>query len=287
MRIMPEPASLIDDFYGYLHLHRYAPGTFRSYYTVLRELGGILNGRPITETAPADIEAWHIEQDRLGNSAGTILRKQGCLSVLFKWLCRHGQMMKDPTASMVRPHVPERLPSHLAPTQVRRLLQSLRGETFDDLRQMAVVQTLAHTGMRPAELLRLDVEDWDRESSLLKIVGKREKERLAYVSPELEIALGTWLKVHPTGMGALFCFPSGRRMSYQVMRGLVNSAFERAGMKGGALVLRHTYATQAWKKKVPLEEIQLLLGHSQIQTTLVYVHTNVSEKTRRKLDRMF
>lgn len=280
----PDPliAEALEHFGG---RRRFRPGTLRTFKTVLTEMSAVLEGRPLWTATRADVLVWHGQQDKRGNSAGTVIRKQGALSTFYKWLLEQERIVKDPTVAMVRPKQPKRLPVHLTPAQVERLFSVLSWDTDDHARQLVAVKALYYTGMRAAELLGLNVEDWDRQAGTLRAVGKGDKERVLVVVPALAEVLERWLtNYHPTGAGPLLCFPSGRRYTYQPLRVSVKRAMRAAGVPDmTAHKLRHTHATTLLHKGVPLEEIQVLLGHSQIQTTLVYAHVRISDNTRQAL----
>lgn len=285
----PDPiiAEALEHFGG---RRRFRPGTLRTYRTVLREMSAILAGRSLLEATRQDITAWHASQDAKGNSAGTVIRKQGALSTFYGWLLETERIPKSPTVGMVRPKTPKRLPKNLSDAQVERLLATLRDDTPEDRLQAAVVLCLYYTGMRAAEALGLNVEDWDRVTGHVRVVGKGDKERALYVPPKLAAVLDATLADHGhPASGPMFRFPygRGRRLTYQPMRLRVHAAFRAAGIKGASPhSLRHTHATKLVRNGVPLAEIQILLGHVNIQTTLGYANVDISASTREAIARL-
>lgn len=273
------------EFFAHLTRRNLSPRSHQNYRTALRTLRNVTR-RQLAETTREHIAAWQDDCRARGNCAATIQRQQACLSVFFRWLLEREAIAKDPTIGMERPKIPKRLPVHLSIEQVETLFASLRAGDFYDRRQAAMVKALYYTGMRAGELLGLRVTDWDRSTGAIRVVGKGDKQRALHITPKLEAALADWLEIHPTGRGWLFCALDGGELEYNTFNRAVRQAFDRAKLprEFTAHKLRHSFATHLHQRGVPLEEIQQLLGHEDISTTLIYAHVSVSERTRRALD---
>ena len=243
--MMPEAGPDLEaEFFAHLTRRNLSPRSHQNYRTALRTLRAV-TGRQLTATTRQDVAAWQDDCRARGNCAATIQRQQACLSVFFRWLLEREAITKDPTIGMERPKIPKRLPIHLSLEQVEQLFAVLRDGDFFDRRQQAMVKALYYTGMRAGELVGLRMTHWDRTTGTIRVVGKGDKERALHVTPKLAAALESWLEVHPTGKGWLFCALDGGKLEYDTFRSAVRQAFDRAKLprEFTAHKLRHSFAT--------------------------------------------
>ena len=173
---------------------------------------------------------------------------------------------------------PQRLPRSLTPDERAALLAQPSYRYPTGIRDRALMATMLHAGLRCAEALSLAPRDIDWKAYRLKVLGKGSKERVVPVDPLLEQLLKEWRARRPSG-AMFFNTLAGGPLDARNIREMV----KRRGLKAGINdlhphILRHTCAT-AWiaERKLPLHEVQLLLGHARITTTQRYLHASVPD----------
>lgn len=186
----------------------------------------------------------------------------------------------------------KRLPRFLSEVEVRRLIESAAVGTRKKqsrLRNVAVLETLYSLGCRVAELSGLNVADVSFEPPFARLFGKGSKERLVPLTGEAGKAIRAWLGDREAWLKryrcefqeALFVSDRGTRMSTDAIQDVVSAAAKGAGL--GPVhphMLRHSYATHLHDRGVDVRDLQELLGHANIATTMVYTHVSTERLAR-------
>jgi site-specific recombinase XerD len=223
-----------------------------------------------------------------GRARATMARRAAALRRYFRWLRRTGVLAVDPAARLSAPPGAARLPRVLSREEVGALLDpppaaaSDALEVVDELeeavrrRDDAVLELLYGSGLRVAELCRLDIGDVDLERRQVTVWGKGSKQRTVPVSQPAAAAVGAWLEhrsrlAGPTAAGALLCNRLGRRLGERDVRRLLD---RRAASPTNPHALRHTFATHLLDGGADLRVVQELLGHESVATTQVYTHVS-------------
>jgi len=146
------------------------------------------------------------------------------------------------------------------------------------------------TGLRIGDATRLPITAVDSQAMVLKVIGKGNKERLIPINqPLLWLLRETW-KIHRSDR-YLFARPDGRAISESSFGHAIKEARERCGLgkEFTSHVLRHSFATRLMEQGVPVETIQMLLGHASIRSTRIYLHLTkpIQDDIRKKLDQLF
>jgi integrase/recombinase XerD len=267
--------DLIPAFLDHLRVEENrSAGTIERYDIHLRRLAEVTGDRPVSLITADDL---HIYRRRLlaaGLSAGSIAGSISAVRSFFRFLRDiRGLSVLDPV-KIRRPKIPQREVEYLTKDEVLRFLDVIPTERFTGLRDRALVEVLASTGMRIAEALSLDRGqiDWDRREA--KIIGKGNKERKVYFSDR---ALDWLVKLlvarrddHPAIFVTNSC-PPRRCQAGDVWR-----RFRRYGKKAGIAkrvhphIFRHTMATTLLANGCPIGHIRVLLGHEHLSTTCKY-----------------
>jgi integrase/recombinase XerC len=151
------------------------------------------------------------------------------------------------------------------------------------LRDRAILETLYTAGLRVAELAGLNVEDWDRDADILRVVGKGRKERIAPVGRYAAQALSRWLEVRSADPAApalqqkaMFLNKRGRRLTTRSVGRLLEKYIRQAGLDKLTTphTLRHSFATHLLDGGADLRSVQELLGHKSLTTTQIYTHVS-------------
>jgi integrase/recombinase XerC len=157
-------------------------------------------------------------------------------------------------------------------------------EDFETLRDRLIVVFFYATGLRLAELVAIDVDDFSDDWRSLRVVGKGDKERLVPILDPLVDQILAYRdaisrqQICKSGEKALFLTCKGVRVSRSKVYRVVQKALQEGGVQGkkSPHVLRHTFATHLMNAGADMREIQELMGHSSLQSTQVYTHNSIA-----------
>ena len=280
---------LIDSFLKYLRYERnYSECTITSYKTDLLQFEEFLEGKDENNeftAADADlIRGWIVALMDKGTKPSSVNRKLSSLRSFYHFLIRKGVVTVNPMVKIVGPKNRKPLPSFLRESDMNRLLDEVPfKEGFEGCRDRMILEMFYTTGMRLSELIGLNDADVDFSSKLIKVTGKRNKQRLIPFGKELEEDLLIYIKVRdealPVKEKSLFVRRDGMRMyPVQVYR-LVRRSLSKVVTlkKKSPHVLRHTFATAMLNDNAQLGAVKELLGHESLATTEIYTHTTFEE----------
>ena len=290
---------MLASFIKYLQYERrYSSHTVDSYQNDLMQFSAFL-----TQTKPEgeielkdaehnEIRSWIISLMEDGLDPRSVNRKMAALRTYFKFLLKRDIITKDPTARLSALKTSKKLPSFVKETELIGLLSQFESDdTFTGKRNKLVLELLYGTGIRLSELIHLKKSDINLKEGLIKVLGKRNKERIIPMPAELisviddytisrEKALGEY-----TGDDFLVVTDKGRKTYPMYIYRIVNRflALFTTTDKKSPHVLRHTFATHLLNKGADLNAIKDLLGHSSLAATQVYTH-NTIEKLKAVFD---
>lgn len=280
---------LIDSFLDHLRYERnYSERTITSYRIDLLQFGEYLKKKEEKNeftTADADlVRGWVVSLMDEKCKPASVNRKLSSLRSFYRFLIREGKMAVNPMAKVVGPKKKKPLPVFLREDEMNRLLDEVSFEEgFEGCRNRMILEMFYATGMRLSELIGLNDADVDFSSKLIKVTGKRNKQRLIPFGKELEEDLLIYIKVRnealPEREKSLFVRKNGMRMyPVQVYR-LVRRSLSKVVTlkKRSPHVLRHTFATAMLNDNAQLGAVKELLGHESLATTEVYTHTTFEE----------
>lgn len=177
-----------------------------------------------------------------------------------------------------------RLPRALNAEEAERLLAQVNPKSVTGLRNLVALLLMLRLGLRVSEVVNLQGVDLDLRGRRLHVVGKGQKDRLLYIDLQTATAMALWLERRPKHSRALLTIiQSGRRgdgqakagqpISVRYLQELVTRLGQVAGIEGvHCHLLRHTYACAELRRGVPIHQLQADLGHSDLQTTAIYLH---------------
>ena len=279
----------IDSFLEYLRLERnYSEKTVVSYGIDLREFEGYFKKADAEidfTTVDADVvRNWVMHLMDEGRAATSVNRKLSTLRSFYRFLLKKKVMAVNPMTKVVGPKKKKPLPSFVREKDMDRLLDDLTfGEGYEGCRDRMILEMFYATGMRLSELIGLDDVDVDFSAKLIKVTGKRNKQRLIPFANELEHDLRVYIKVRdealPNGSDAFFVRKDGKRMYPMQVYRLVKRNLSKVVTlkKRSPHVLRHTFATAMLNDCAELRAVKELLGHESLTTTEVYTHTTFEE----------
>jgi integrase/recombinase XerD len=225
----------------------------------------------------ADVSA-STHEDGTPYRATSVVRALSSVRAFHRFLLREGEIERDPTAGVVRPKLPRRLPKPLPVEAVLRLLAQPDPSTPAGVRDRAVLETLYGAGVRISELVGLDVDDVDLEEGSVRVFGKGSKERDVPLGRYARDAIAAYLvRVRPQlatrrSRSALFLNLRGGRLTRQGCAGILakHARTARVGRAVSPHVLRHSFATHLLEGGADVRVVQELLGHASVATTQVY-----------------
>ena len=280
---------LKEAFLDYLRLERnYSERTIVSCGTDLREFEGYLEKTEaeldFTKVHADVVRNWISELMDEGRTATSVNRKLSSLRSFYRFLLRRKEITVNPMLKIVGLKKKKPLPSFVREKDMNRLLDGLSfDEGFEGCRDRTILEMFYATGMRLSELIGLDDVDVDLSARLIKVTGKRNKQRLIPFGDELAEDLLIYIKVRndafPDGVEAFFIRKNGKRMyPMQVYRIVKRNLSKVVTLKKKSPhVLRHTFATAMLNDNAELRAVQALLGHESLATTEVYTHTTFEE----------
>lgn len=279
-----------DSFINYLRYEKRASAhTIRAYRSDLEQCSAYLvdtyHIQAIHEAAAPQLRSWMVFLLESGNAARTLNRKVSTLKAYFKHLRCMGVVQHDPTQRLSRPKPPKRLPMVVGEKQMDSLLDDLPfTEDFEGLRDKTILELFYGCGIRLAELIGLKTTDIDLRSATIRVLGKRNKERIIPMSPLLCRQIDVYLLQRNTTFGssadkALFLTPKGLPMYPKLVYDLVHRYLSQVTTleQRSPHVLRHTFATHMLNQGADLNAVKELLGHSSLAATQVYTHNSIEK----------
>lgn len=282
----------IDSFIKHLKNERnYSLHTLRAYASDLRAFEEFLRGVEITlSIADADadlLRSWVAMLMDNGSAASSVCRKLSSLRSFYTYMRSEGDIVDNPAFAVSGPKCRKNLPSFVKEEEMNDLLDEVSfGEGFVACRDRAIILCFYETGIRLSELVALDVGSVDLRQNQLRVLGKRNRERVipfaGELRGELEFYLAERAKVRVDGETALFVTPSGARVSRQQVYRLVNKRLSlvTAAKKKSPHTLRHSFATAMLNNGAELMAVKELLGHKRLATTEIYTHLTFEDLKR-------
>lgn len=292
------PEAYADVFLRYLREERgCSPHTIKAYGEDLAALLRYLETRGQSERFPGQLDRLALrgflaEQNGKGFTKRTVARRLSALRSLYKFLRKRGYVEASPLEGLRTPKLGRPLPKFLNENDAQKLLESIGGAAWLDVRDKAALELLYGAGVRVSELVGLNLGELDLERGLVRVRGKGRKERLLPVGRCAMQALAAWLlRREEAGAGrsnaaaasrapaaAVFVNRFGTRLDARSVRRLLSKRLQAAGLPPDATphTLRHSYATHLLDRGADLRSVQELLGHSSLSTTQVYTHLTPS-----------
>ena len=274
--------ELIDKFISAKEIEGCSKRTIKYYESTLLKMNSKLD-KEITHMTTDDLRTYLTDYQKINNcSKASVDNIRRNLSSFFSWLEEENYILKSP---MKRIHK-IKTDKVIKETYSDETLELLR-DNCNNLRDLAIIDILASTGMRVGELVKLNINDIDFENRECVVFGKGNKERPVYFDARTKIHLKNYLNSRTDDNPALFVSldaPYGRlKISGVEIR--LRQLGRRLGIqKVHPHKFRRTVATKAIDKGMPIEQVQSLLGHSQIDTTMHYAmvnQNNVKESHRK------
>ncbi|AXG70124.1 tyrosine recombinase XerC [Kordia sp. SMS9] len=230
------------------------------------------------------IRSWIVSLVESGLQNVTINRKISSLKTYYKFLLKTKQIEVTPLAKHKALKTAKKVQVPFSEKEMETVLANMNfSEDYEGIRNKTIIEMFYATGMRRAELINLKQSDIDYTAKTIRILGKRNKERIVPLIKKLEaqlIVYSTYRKqVVATQKEELFLTAKGNKMYSSLVYRLINEYFSMAStkVKKSPHILRHTFATHLLNQGADLNAVKELLGHASLASTQVYTHNSLAE----------
>ncbi|SMO64413.1 integrase/recombinase XerC [Flavobacterium resistens] len=233
----------------------------------------------------SQIRSWIVSLVDDGVANVSVNRKMASLKSFYKFLLKSKQIEVNPMLKHKALKTPKNVQIPFSEKELGDLIQSIDVPVgFEEVRDKLIVDLFYTTGMRRAELINLMLYNVDLSSNVIKVLGKRNKERIIPVLPIVADELKVYLSERSLVENIqdedyFFISKKGLKLSESFVYRLINSYFSRVSekVKKSPHVLRHTFATHLLNNGADLNSVKELLGHSSLASTQVYTHNSLAE----------
>jgi len=280
----------VKSYRNYLRMRNYSTRTLDSYEQVIKHFGYYVWLRRNTEITKLVFFWTDFENARLDTGVNvtpvmvtdflafvssmrtykpkTFHRIISTLSSFYRFLYTQGAVVTNPLMGIERPRIKQQEVKYLKHSQVLRLIDSI-----EDPRDKLIVRTIYSTGVRVSELCNMNIEDIDFEEHTIRILGKGDKIRMVFVDQETLDDIRKFIgnKI----IGPLFIGQQGKHISPRAIQHIFKN-YAPLGITPHKI--RHSYASELYRRSKNLRVVQENLGHTSIKTTEIYLHTDIDER---------
>jgi integrase/recombinase XerC len=240
------------------------------------------------EISSHQVRAWIVSLMENNISSTSVHRKISCLRGFFRFLRKEGIVKNDPLEKVILPKRKKRLPQFVGEEALDSLLDNDNfGNDFNGIRNRTIIEMLYMTGMRRSEMINLRITDIDLHEAVVKVTGKRNKQRIIPLTKPFTKQLEDYIRVRReiTGLESedwFFITEKANKLYdkyvYNIVKGYLTLVTTIE--KKSPHILRHTFATHMLNRGADLNAIKELLGHANLSATQVYTH-NTFEKLKK------
>lgn len=278
---------MLDNFILYLTTEkRYSQHTIDAYERDLTQFINYAEVKKIiefNEFSSTFIRGWIVQLFEDKRKAKSINRKLAALRTFYKWLRKEELVSINPMAKVQGPKNEKRLPAFAKESELQtEKLDDLYADSLNGKRDKVIFELFYQTGIRLSELIDLRVQNISGES--IKVIGKRNKERIIPISKDLHFQIQTYIQVKNQQVGEspfVFSLKFGKKIYPMLVYRIINQYLSIATNldKTSPHVLRHTFATHMLNRGTGLETLKDLLGHANLSATQVYTHNSFAQLT--------
>lgn len=279
-----------DAFKDYLQLEKnYSPHTVNAYLNDILFFESFnkihFEQENIDRANYNQIRSWIVSlvDDDISNVS--VNRKIASLKAFYKFLLKTKQIEVSPLLKHKALKTPKTLQIPFSENEVAEVLNQIQNPIgFEEVRDKLIIDLFYTTGMRRTELINLKLNNINTSNNTIKVLGKRNKERilpiLPIVSQELKLFLNERAHLEKvTDEAYLFLTKKGLKLNDSFVYRLINNYFSAVSekVKKSPHILRHTFATHLLNNGADLNSVKELLGHSSLASTQIYTHSSLSE----------
>jgi integrase/recombinase XerC len=279
---------MLENFLSYLRVERrYSDHTILAYQNDIAafiSFGEIQETSDYAEVTPSLVRSWMVDLIQNGQVNKTVNRKLSALRSFFHFLRKEKVIVSNPMQKVRGPKNERRLPifakeSELQPERIAPMFT----DDYDGVRDRLMLEMFYQTGIRLSELVGLKIENVT--NTQIKVLGKRNKERIIPVSVELSQHMAVYEKMRSELLvksSAFFLLKNGNKLYDKFVYRRINYYLGMATSldKRSPHVLRHTFATHMLNNGAGLETLKDILGHANLSATQVYTHNSFAQLTK-------
>ena len=280
---------LVQKFIDYLLLEKkYSQHTVVAYQNDIETFQTFLikefSASEVSEANYSQIRSWIVQLVDSDISNRTINRKLSSLNSYYKFLLKIQSIESNPLAKHKALKVSKKIQIPFSEVEVNSVLESIHTDTFEGLRDKLIVELFYSTGIRRIELVQLQLQDVDVSQGLIKVLGKRNKERFIPLLPMVIKTFEAYCMERSQletikDLSVLFLTKKGTKIYEMLVYRVITNYFGSISskVKKSPHILRHSFATHLLNNGADLNAVKELLGHSSLAATQVYTHNSVAE----------
>jgi len=281
--------STMHGFISYLTLEKGLSGhTIEAYERDVRRMALFIS-RDMRIASPTKVETNHIEKflhvlNEVEISRRSQARMLSSMRSFFQYMMIEDMIHADPTELVPGPRLDQYLPEVLSYEEIVLILQQIDRSHPQGTRNVAIIETLYACGLRVSELTNLRMSNVYADLSMIKVIGKNNKERLVPIGDSalhhirlyIEGDRNRMMNIDPTSADILFLNRRGKKLSRVMVFNIIKEAVDKAGITKtiSPHSFRHSFATHLVEGGADLRAVQEMLGHASITTTEIYTHLN-------------
>ncbi len=279
----------ISSFISYLqHEKKYSSHTIKAYENDLNSFRLFCEENfeedNIDKVSYIFIRSWIVDLSEKKISNRSINRKISSLKSFYNFLLKIKQIDENPLRTHKALKVEQRVRVPFTENEIETVIKIFaEADDFEKVRDHLLIEMLYLTGMRRAELINLKLQDVDLVKNYVKVLGKRNKERviplLDSIRPSIDKYLKLRNKINPQAADRFFITAKGNKMYPNLVYRIINKNFGNVStkLKKSPHILRHSFATHLLNKGADMNSVKELLGHSSLASTQVYTHNSLQE----------
>ncbi len=280
----------INAFIAYLSLEKnYSPHTVSAYKKDIQEFKDFTSKEydfnTVDQVDYSIIRSWIVVLVDGGIANRTVNRKIASLKAYYKFLQKAELIAKNPLAKHKALKTKKKLEVPFSEMEMDKILKQIPFENdFEGARDKLIIELLYATGIRRTELINIKLKDFNGDRTSLKVLGKRNKERILPLVSSLTPLLSSYLS-HRSMLkviddnDTLLLTKSGQKIYETLVYRVINKYLSMVSpkVKKSPHILRHTFATHLLNNGADLNAVKELLGHSSLASTQVYTHNSIAE----------
>ena len=282
--------TIVQKYLSYLRYEKnYSSHTEISYSKDLSQFEYFLNnhaeGTPLMDIDSDIVRLWIARLIEEGITPRSVNRKLSSLKSFYRFLVKTGEIKSNPLNKVTGPKSSKPLPSFVTDNDMEHLLdnEEVIQDDFEEYRNHTILELFYMTGMRRAELIGLKDSDIDLSSDVIRVTGKRNKQRLIPFSSGtkaiIENYIGERNKYTENQSGYFFVKKDGCPLYPMLVYRIIHNSLKSIPTlsKASPHILRHSFATSMLNNGAELNAVKELLGHSSLASTEIYTHTSFEE----------
>ena len=273
--------ELVNFFLDHLSIERrLSSHTIISYSTDLEQFTAFINPTELQLVQAMDVRKWLISLSDDSIQNRSINRKLATLRTFYKYLLRTGKITENPMASIRMVKTTKKIPHFVRESEMENLVENrIIATNFSEARDELILFLLYGTGIRLAELISLQNTQVNLAAKTIRVIGKRNKERMIPIPAFLVELIETYRQFCTFDNAHLLLTDKGEPLYPMFVQRLVKKNLGEFSQleKLSPHVLRHTYATHLLNRGADLNAIKELLGHANLAATQVYTHNSMEK----------